>query len=178
MKKIFCYIGLVICVGFVSIAAVAQKAPAGGGEKGVKKYEAKSGQTDSIEYIQNLARKEKATNADAVRLFVLQTGKTFTSHNDGVSQLVANKLLDDGQYDENEPLRKGLLSLITARYLGLDDSLWFNMTGAGRYAYRMCVSEKLFRTGGSEYEYVSGSELLELMGKISARLEESNVNIQ
>jgi hypothetical protein len=65
---------------------------------------------------------------------------------------------------------------VTAQYLKLDDSVMFNITGAERYAVAACVSSGLMRRGALAGDYVSGPELIEIMGKISERTEAGDEN--
>jgi hypothetical protein len=129
----------------------------------------------SIVYIQQLSQKQTAECGDAVRLFVLQNGKAYTNFNQGLEFLVQTGILKTKEgYTEKMPLRRGLLALMTTRYLLTSDSFMYSLFGSERYAYTSCVSEKLMEGGHSEWDYISGSELIEVFGKISARKEESN----
>jgi len=129
----------------------------------------------SIAYIQQLSQKPTAECADAVRLFVLQSGKTYTNFNQGLNFLVQTGVLETKEgYTEKMPLQRGLLALMTTRYLMKSDSFMYSLFGSERYAYTSCVSEKLMDGGGSEWDYISGSELIEVFGKISAKKEDSN----
>jgi hypothetical protein len=50
----------------------------------------------------------------------------------------------------------------------------YSIFGTERYAYTSCVSLKLMGGGKSEWDYLSGSELIEIMSKVSARVEARN----
>lgn len=127
----------------------------------------------SIQYIQDLAVKPEATNADAVKMFVLQTGGTYSAFADGVTFLVGKGILSEGDsLEEADLLTRGVAAGMTVRLLNINDSLLYAITGADRYAYTTCVSEKLMIEGMSTGDILSGAELLDLTGKISSRTEE------
>jgi len=78
--------------------------------------------------------------------FVNNTGdKKVTTINDGVTFFI---LLTDNK---------------------IDDSLLYNITRAKRYAFRLCVSEGIMKFNGSEYDKISGSELIEVVSKVSEK---------
>ena len=58
---------------------------------------------------------------------------------------------------------------MVVRFLKLDDSLLYNITRAKRYAFRLCVSEGIMKFNGSEYDKISGSELIEVVSKVSEK---------
>jgi hypothetical protein len=129
----------------------------------------------SIAYIQQLSQKQTAECSDAVRLFVLQSGKAYTNFNQGLEYLVQTGVLKTKEgYQEKKPLRRGQLALMTTRYLMESDSFMYSLFGSERYAYTSCVSLKLMEGGRSEWDDISGSELIEVLGKISAKKEEGN----
>ena len=56
----------------------------------------------SVEYIQSLALKDKATVSDAVHLFTLQNGGTYSAFPSAKEFLVKKGILKDRAYDETE----------------------------------------------------------------------------
>jgi hypothetical protein len=129
----------------------------------------------SIAFIQQLSQKQTAECADAVRLFVLQSGMTYKNFDQGLEYLVQTGVLKTKEgYADKIPLRRGLLALMTTRYLKTSDSFMYSLFGSERYAYTSCVSQKLMEGGRSEWDYISGSELIEVLGKISAKKEDSD----
>ena len=125
----------------------------------------------TVEYLQNLSKSEHATVGDAVRLFSLQSGKGYKNFDAGLSSIKQEGILPEKQYDEQDNLSRGLLAFMVARYLKLSDSLWFNLFGAERYAYNACASAKIMPEGKSEWDRMSGPDLIEMLGKISERTE-------
>ena len=129
---------------------------------------------NTVTYVQDLAKKDAATAGDAVRMFVLQSGQKFSDFTSGVETLKSSGILPEGNYTEDDSLRRGLLALMSARYLKINDSVWYVMFGTERYAYAACVSDKLMKGGLSASETVTGPELIEVMGAISSRTEGSD----
>lgn len=105
---------------------------------------------DIFTFMGELDKKETATYGDALKLF-----DSMSAKNVGLS------------YDRNEPLTKGMISLMTAKYLDLDGSLMYTIFGTERYAFKACVDAGIMNAEGSENDLVSGPELLEIMSKIS-----------
>jgi hypothetical protein len=133
-----------------------------------------SAQVGNITYIQQLAQKPRAQYSDAVRLFVLQSNRQYTSFSQGVGVLKKDGILPDKTYSENDPLRRGFVALLASRYFSTSDSVMYSIFGTERYAYVSCVSLKLMEGGRSEWDYLSGSELIEIMSRVSARMEDRN----
>lgn len=128
-------------------------------------------QTGSVVLVEKISAKESATNADAVALFTYQIGKQYTGYDQGIAALKEAGLITRGEYAENDPLRRGFLSLLAARYLKLSDSLWFVIFRSERYAYRACVSAGVMRSEMSEWDPVSGPELIECAGKLATEIK-------
>jgi hypothetical protein len=130
-----------------------------------------SAQSGSVALVESLSVKETATNADAVAVFTYQIGKKYTGFAQGLSDLKDAGLIPaDVSYDENAPLRRGFLSLLTARYLKLNDSLWYSLFEGGRYAYRACAAAGVMKQELSEWDTISGPELIECAGKLSPEI--------
>jgi hypothetical protein len=64
-------------------------------------------------------------------------------------------------------MRKGVAARLLARYLGLTDSLLYDIFGSERYAFRACVAAGIMVADGSEWDAVSGEELLEIMRRVA-----------
>ena len=61
---------------------------------------------------------------------------------------------------------------MVVKYLKINDSLLYNLTGWDRYAFRLCVDREIMSSNSSELDKVSGEELLEVisvLGSISSR---------
>ena len=125
--------------------------------------------TSTIEYIQNLAKKQNAAVSDAVILFAAQSGSGLRSFDAAEKFLVSKGILQRREYSPNSALKRGLLAGMTARALGLRGSFMFNLTGADRYACTACAAEGIMREDISEFDPISGPELVEILGAVSAR---------
>ena len=106
-------------------------------------------------YINELDAKKTATYGDALRMFRFQ-----------VRTVPGSKEYMLKGYFDDFPLTKGVISLMVARYLGLNKSLLFNIFGTERYAYKACLADKLFSELGSENDLMSGADLIELFTRI------------
>jgi hypothetical protein len=55
--------------------------------------------------------------------------------------------------------------------LNLGDSLMYMILPLERYAFKACIAENIMQTEGSEWDAVSGGELIEIMTAVSVILE-------
>ena len=125
--------------------------------------------TGTIEYIQSLAGKPAATVADAVILFAMQDGSQSADFSAARDLLIGKGILKQRDYASEESLKRGLLAGMTARALDLRGSLLFKLTGADRYACSACSAEGIMKGELSEYDIISGPELIEIIGAVSSR---------
>lgn len=103
-----------------------------------------------IDKLSDLDRKAQATYGDAVALFKAETDK--------------NVFL---KYKNEAPLTRGMVALMTAKYLDLKGSFMYNLFGSERYAVKACVDEDLMDEDSSENDLMSGAELIEVLGRIA-----------
>ena len=121
-----------------------------------------------LNYVNELGDKKQASFGDAVKLIVLDMGENTSGFESDLSVLNArNKIAAGYSLSENAPLRKGVVARLIARYLRLTDSLVYNIFGTERYAFRACVAADIMIADGSEWDYVSGEELLEIMRRVA-----------
>ena len=106
-----------------------------------------------ITFLSELDGKKTATYGDALRMFGFKAGA-----DSGAYSLKG--------YSEYSKLTRGMVSLMTARHLKLNDSLMYRIFDIERYAYRACLAEKFFSRDGSENDVMTGPQLIELFGKI------------
>ncbi len=117
-----------------------------------------------IDFIDSLDSKKVASYGDAIKLFAFQLlGKS----NDFNRDVIALGSIVTQKTGKDQPLRKGALAGITARYLKLSDSLMYRLTGLDRYAFRVCAAHNIMNGNGSENDIMSGMELLDIFNKIS-----------
>lgn len=117
-----------------------------------------------IDFIDSLDSKKVATYGDAVKLFAFQLIGRSNGFNADLSALGSIVTKKTGK---DEPLKKGEIANMTARYLKLSDSLMYKMTGFNRYAFRVCAAHGIMNEDGSENDIMSGMELLEVFNQIS-----------
>ncbi|HPJ40096.1 MAG TPA: hypothetical protein PLT75_16775 [Spirochaetota bacterium] len=116
-----------------------------------------------LQFIHQLADKQEATFNDAVTFMTIAIGlepKDFSTN----LQILKNRNIARGMsYNAVDPIRRGALSLMIARYLDLSDSLLYLIFGTERYAFRACVADGIMSNEGSEWDRLSGGELIEIM---------------
>ena len=117
-----------------------------------------------VTFLSELDGKSAATYGDALIMFKLQSGSTVSAKGKKIS---AGESYTLEGYTENDPLSKGMASLMTARYLDLDGSFMYMIFDFERYAYKACAANGIFSSEGSENDKLTGSELIELFSKIS-----------
>jgi len=119
----------------------------------------------NLNFIHNLAEKQQTTFNDAVEFFAqVIYGKSYTFETN--LTLLKRKGITKGMnYTKNSPLTKGMICLMAARYNNLNDSLLYIIFKSERYAFRVCASHKIVKYNGSEWDQISGEELIEIMNK-------------
>jgi len=130
------------------------------------------GSAQEINFINELAAKKAVTFGDTVRMYMYTLGRAPAGFDADVKTLKGMKLLKADRYDRDKPLRRGMLALMVARHLKLKGSLFYLMFDTRRYAHRACVAEKIMDVNSSEFDKMSGDELLEVMAIVSDRMEE------
>jgi hypothetical protein len=121
----------------------------------------------NIGFINEIADKDEATFEDGVHFFMLLTGKSPGPFQENIVKLNNAGITEGIQQTKDLPLRRGVLSLMLARYLNLKDSLMYRIFKTERYAYRACIANDLMHYNGSEWDKLSGGELIEIMNKAS-----------
>ena len=124
-----------------------------------------------INFINDLAGKKEVTFEQAVKFYLYTLGKAPTNFNADVKALKDLKLLKAPAYEKDRPLRRGMLALMIARHLKIKNSLFFLMFDTRRYAHRACVGAKIMDVDTSEFDLMSGDELIETMAAVSERME-------
>jgi hypothetical protein len=130
------------------------------------------GFAQEINFVNELAGKKTVTFGDAVKMYLYTLGKAPAGFDPDVKTLKAMNILKAKEYDRDKPLRRGMLALMVARHLKLKGSLFYLMFDTRRYAHRACVAEKIMDVNTSEFDMISGDELLEVMAIVSERTEE------
>ena len=122
---------------------------------------------NSVMAINDLADKKTATFEDAVFMFMLQTKKNPVNFATNMKILDKEGITSGFKYKKDQPLRRGIVSKMIARYLKLKDNLFYLMSGSERYAFRACVAHGIMDENNSEWDKLSGEELIEIMSYLS-----------
>ena len=125
---------------------------------------------NSSEYILTLGDKAQATCEDVVTIFILQTGKTPNGYDKDVPAL-RDAGIGAPERAATDPLRRGEAAAMVARYFKLKQSLFFNIFDSDRYAVRACVAAGIMEEDTSEWDILSGEQLLEIMRRAGEKSE-------
>ena len=127
---------------------------------------------NSLQFINSIADKEEVTVGEAVKLFLMITENKSGSFEENVKYLKSAKVLDsDFNTGANDALKRGLLAKMIAKKLNLKDSLLGLILPFERYAHKACIAENIMQTDTSEWDAISGGELIEIMTAVSVILE-------
>ena len=122
-----------------------------------------------LQFVIDLGNKKNATFADTVKFFVIVMGKETKNFEQDYRILLTENILPSEKYNPFMKINRGLLALMTAKYLKLNDSLFYLIFGGERYAYVACIADKIMEPNGSEWDKISGEDLIEIMTLISKR---------
>lgn len=123
-------------------------------------------------YLEELSRKEKASYQDAVYLIMAYTGKLKenSDFNDNIDSLKKEyPKLRIKKPDKD--LRMGDLAYLICKVKNIKGGIWYTVSKTGRYATRELIYKNIFPQGVSEWDIVSGMELLNTMGKVAENVE-------
>ncbi len=127
--------------------------------------------SQEINFINELSGKKVVTFGDGVRMYMYAMGKAPGGFDANVRALKQAGLLKKDSYDADKPLRRGMLALMVARHLKLKSSLFYLMFDTRRYAHRACVGDKIMAVNTSEFDKLTGDELIEVISIVTARME-------
>lgn len=129
---------------------------------------------DQTTFLNALGEKKQTTVEDAVTLYVYLLGKNPAAFASNVDLLKKESILKPKKnYQPDTRLRKGLLAGMIARHLKLNDSLMYLVFRTDRYAHRACIADAIMEVEGSEWDPISGDQLIEIIGIVSSRMEDS-----
>jgi hypothetical protein len=103
---------------------------------------------DDVAFLDTLSKKTTATVSDAIALFSLVLEKKQPAKADAAN---------------NVPVKKGFIALKVAQNLNLTDSVIYTLFQKERYAFRVCAAHNLLNADGSEYDNMSGEDLIEFL---------------
>ncbi len=146
---------MIVFIAFFSLPLIAQD----GGFQSVA----------DIEFVNEVADLPIARVKDAVGLFSMFYGVRRPDFQNNVALLRSKGIpLPDG-INENDSLRRGMLALMAARYLNLGDSFMYRLFHSRRHAVTACVASGIMEYSGSEWDMLSGGELVETVRKVAER---------
>lgn len=122
----------------------------------------------NIAFIADLSAKKEAAFSDAVKFFAMISGKKHANLEQTIKDLQHDKIIApaDAAADGAAPLRRGTLAFMAARYLRLGDSLMYAIFKNKRYAVTACAAAGIMPGDTGQWDIITGSELIEVMGKI------------
>ncbi|MBP7602568.1 MAG: hypothetical protein KBA15_01465 [Spirochaetes bacterium] len=123
----------------------------------------------NINFYAELGDRPVATVGDAVKLFALTMGQKPRDFNTGKQYLVKEGVFPDKSYAESDPLRRRTAAYMAARYLKLGDSLMYSMFKNERYAVVACGANGIMPADKSEWDVLSGAELMEIVARVAER---------
>ena len=124
---------------------------------------------DQINYTTELQNKKTTTFEDAVKMFVYHYGETSKGFEKDLEFLNSRGILKKKYmaYKPERTLKRGQIAYMAAKYLKLKDHMFYMITGAERYAFRACISNKIMVADASENDIISGGELCEIFTSIA-----------
>ncbi len=123
----------------------------------------------ALTIINTIGNKKKTTFGDAVQLFAMALDKDKGSFQELLTVLKSAGITRGLGFKKSDVLRKGTLALLTAQYCKLGDHLLYLIFKSERYAVRACIANNFMSTDSSEWDKVSGEELIEMISKIQQK---------
>jgi hypothetical protein len=124
----------------------------------------------NVTFVHEISEKDAVSFGDTVRFLVLIIGREPTNTLARDLDILKGAGITKGlNYTEDIPMKKGMLAIIIADYLKLGDSLIYMIFKTQRYAFRACIANDIMDYDASEYDSISGGELIEIMSKVSER---------
>ena len=125
--------------------------------------------TGNINYYAELGDRPVATVGDAVKLFALTMGQKPKNFEAGKQYLIKEGVFPDKSYAEGDPLRRRTAAYMAARYLKLGDSIMYSIFKNERYAVTACGANEIMPADKSEWDVLSGAELMEIVARTAER---------
>jgi len=122
-----------------------------------------------IVFVNEVADRPAATVGDALGLFAMFYGERHPGFAENAALLNQKGVAVPRGLSEGDPLRRGTLALLSARYLRLGDSFMYAIFGTGRYAVTACVANGVMEPAGGEWDILSGGELVEIVRKVAEK---------
>lgn len=118
-------------------------------------------------FMDKLIFKKIADFSDLTTLFCYLTQNDSSGDfNDNVRDLRKIIKYFPKDYSKDKNLTVGDFSLIAIQYLRVESGLFYLATRSGRYATRELVNRKVIPFNTSEYDYISGLDLISYLQKV------------
>jgi len=123
--------------------------------------------SQQIEFIDNLYKQKNATYYDCIKSFCylnnLEVTNNFEKDLESLKKII--KYLPKNIPDEKK-LSLGNFSLLAIQYLKIESGMMYFATHSGRYASRELMMRGLIPFNASEWEEMSGAELISNLQKV------------
>lgn len=121
-----------------------------------------------VDFIIELEKKENATFSDLVQAFCymndINVEKSFEANLENLQEIIVHL---PKNFTEEKMLTFGDFSLFAMQHLKIKGSLWYSASKTGRYAVRELALLKVIPFNTSEWEKMSGIELIRYMQKVA-----------
>lgn len=122
---------------------------------------------NQADFFNTLIEKETATFEDCVKSFCYMSEIEVTGDFDmDVDNLKAVIPDFPRKYSASKPLIIGDFALLAMQFLKIDGGLFYRVTSVGRYASRELTFINFLPANTSEYEKLSGIELMQLLRRV------------
>ena len=123
--------------------------------------------SDETEFVNSLFEKKTATFSDLVSAFCyLNDINAVTDFNSNINFLKEKIKYFPKKYSEQKPLNYGDFSLFFIQQIKLKSGLLYQASHSGRYALRELMIIKVIPENTSEFNKMSGNDLLRYLGKV------------
>lgn len=131
---------------------------------------------NQAEYLNKLSEKKQASFNDLVYTFCYMLQKDPSSDNIQVNlSLIKDRIKYlPKKYSADKPLTIGDFSLFTMQYLNIKSGIFYMASKSGRYAVRELSLIGIVPYNTSEWENMSGMELINLLQKVGEYVENRN----
>ena len=120
----------------------------------------------SLQFVNIIADKKEVTFGETVRFFMLTVHGHFLDFERDLDFLVRNNIAQGIKLKESDIVDMGTLSLMCARALKLNNSLFYKIFKNKRYAMLLCAGAGIISENSGARDKVSGEELIEIMRKL------------
>lgn len=131
---------------------------------------------EQADFFSKLSEKEFATFSDCVTAYCyfnqIDVKDDFEENINNLKTIIPKM---PKKYNADDMLTTGDFSLLTAQHLGLKSGLFYLATKTGRYAARELYIIGIIPLNTSEYEKISGLELIEYLQKV-VEYEENKIS--